>query len=91
MHSATEVLFTIGSPYWRLPTERCVGSRRPAPGSASMETAADFRAKAEQCRRLARSVSDRKDPLVARFIELATEYDARALELEIDKSRTDPN
>jgi hypothetical protein len=55
-----------------------------------METAADFRAKAEQCRRLARSVGDRKDPLVARFIELATEYDARALELERGESGADP-
>jgi hypothetical protein len=56
-----------------------------------METAADFRGKAEQCRRLARSVTDRNDPFVKRLLELATEYDARATELEKDKSRTEPN
>jgi hypothetical protein len=56
-----------------------------------METAAEFRVKAERCRRLARSVSDRNDPFVLRLLELATEYDTRALELEQDKSDTDPD
>jgi hypothetical protein len=52
-----------------------------------MQSAADFRTRAEQCRRLARSISYQNDPAVAHLLTLAREYDAKAVELEEEEAK----
>jgi hypothetical protein len=47
-----------------------------------MESSADFREQAKRCRRLARSVTVRADPLIAALLNMATELDAKAAALE---------
>ena len=47
-----------------------------------MQSADECRAQAERCRRVARSISGRADPMLARLLALAAEYDAKALELD---------
>jgi hypothetical protein len=44
-----------------------------------MDSAAIFRQRAEQCRRLARALSVRKDPTVTSLEALAVEFEAKAL------------
>jgi hypothetical protein len=57
-----------------------------------MQSADEFRAQAERCRRVARSISDRDDPIVARLFALAIEYDAKALEMAAaDNSGEEPS
>jgi hypothetical protein len=43
-----------------------------------VENAEFFRRKAQQCRRLAASLTNQTDPAVARMLALAAEFDARA-------------
>jgi hypothetical protein len=56
-----------------------------------MQSADEFRAQAERCRRVARSISDRDDPIVARLLALAIEYDAKALEMAAEKNGEEPS
>jgi hypothetical protein len=46
------------------------------------QNAAYFREKAEQCRRLARSILSRNDPTQASLIAMAAEFDAQATAIE---------
>ena len=45
------------------------------------ETAEYFRQKAEQCRRLANTVVNANDPVVANLLALAVEFEAKAVAL----------
>jgi hypothetical protein len=63
-----------------------------------MESADDFRQRAEQCRRLAGAVPNQKDPVVASLLALAVEFEAKAVavtpeeasEKQIDQTTPEP-
>jgi hypothetical protein len=51
-----------------------------------MESSAYFLDKAEQCRRLARTIYRRNDPAIKVLPDLAAEFDAKAIEAAIRES-----
>jgi hypothetical protein len=51
-----------------------------------MESSAYFLDKAEQCRRLARTIYRRDDPAIKVLLDLAAEFDAKAIEAAIRES-----
>jgi hypothetical protein len=58
----------------------------PGLGVLGIETAAYFRQKAAQCRRLADAVGNQNDPVVATLRALALEFDARAVALAAEEA-----
>lgn len=48
-------------------------------GSRVMESSTYLLDKAEQCRRMAASIVDRADPVIASLLELAAEFEAHAI------------
>jgi hypothetical protein len=50
------------------------------------ESADYFRKKAEQCRRLAGSISNSNDPAVASLLALAVEFEAKAVALTAEEA-----
>lgn len=54
-----------------------------------VQSATYFRGKAEQCRRLARSVATRTDPAVTVLETMAAEFDASAARSDEKADRTD--
>ena len=56
-----------------------------------MEDADYFRHKADQCRRLAETVVNRRDPVVANLLTLAVEFEAKALALTAEEASAKAN
>jgi hypothetical protein len=55
-----------------------------------MATAAEFRQRADQCRRLAEAITARDDPAIASLPKLAAEYEAKAIAIEAGENSAPP-